>query len=286
MESTADVMQSIFDKLIKNGRIQQFDPCPTCGSTMSAFVNPQTNKPRSMPACPQCGYKVTNGKVATNEEMAVKWEQQANKHAAISYLTHASVITDNEILDKTLDNFKIADAKTKEAKQVAAKIIDDFLDGEPVHGIFSGSTGTGKTHLAMGILYEILIQSDYKKRCLFVDFRELINQMKLGFNDKEAFKRYNQSVIAEIKQADIVVIDDIGSEAGDDVDNYSASQYNLDVATTLFQSRVNQATIVTTNRTGSDLKSIYGSRVVSRIMAHTKDHIMRFDNMKDWRLIA
>lgn len=276
-----EAVGSIFARL---GKMRQCDDCPICGEPMYVFVNPETGKDRSMPACMACGHKEARKDAPTNESESTNWQLKANKADALGYMRHSSVITDPDVYNKKFSNFITRTKEQKEAKAVAKRVVDDMMTGETVHAIFTGPTGTGKSHLAMACLWEVLERSWFKQHVMFVDFRELLTKTKQGFHDDAAFKQYSQFVADEIQKADVVVIDDLGSEAGDDVGSYQSSQYNMDVSTRIFQGRANKNTIVTTNRSGKELKKIYGSRVISRMSAHTQNHVMLFEGMPDHRL--
>lgn len=264
-------------------RFRNAGACPECGYDMLEAFNPDTQKAMCKPACPNCGYRV-NGHVTSQREQDAEFTHEANRSDAIMYLAHTSVLTDKDVLDKNFENFHAGTVDQQKALGVAKHVAKDIGSGQPVHAVFTGSTGVGKSHLAMGILYEVLKQSNYRKKVAFIDLQELIKHMKIGFGDDNEFARYNQGTMAEISKADVVVIDDLGSEAGDGSNNYSASQFNLDTVSGIFRARENKPTIITTNRVGVDLKRIYGDRVVSRITAHVMGHTMDFTGIKDYRM--
>lgn len=283
--SLASSIESIMDKQLKSGFMKEAGDCPECGASMFVFMNRRTNQPLCQPACPLCGYKVTDGQTPTNENSAAKWTEQARENDANNYLTHASVTVEPDIFNKTLENFRVETPKQRQAMSVARQTVADIVAGQPAHCMFNGATGTGKSHLAMGMLYAIMVESNYTKHCAFIDYRELLNQIKRGFNIEEA-RKYADMVTEEIKKADVVVIDDLGSEAGDSTNNYQASAWGTDVATGIFAARENKPTIITTNRVGKDLKRIYGDRVMSRILHHIHGRVMLFKGMQDYRVKA
>ena len=74
----------------------------------------------------------------------------------------------------------------------------------------------------MAATWEIIKQSNYDKKCLFISYRELLEQIKYSFNDEQLRKEIQGSLMKDIKTADLVVIDDLGSELGGN--NYSSSK--------------------------------------------------------------
>lgn len=285
--TTATAVNSMVTKFIKSGQMRECEPCPMCGSTMLVFVNKATGQDRSQPACMACGYKVgVDGNAHSSESKIVALQKVSRRKDALAYMTHSSEVVDPAMFDNTFATFEARIPQQQKALAVAQKVARDIADGEPAHAMFTGDTGTGKSHLAMGILYEVLELTEYQRKVMFIDFRELLGKLKVGFNDPNEFKVYNQSLMTEIKRADVVVIDDLGAEGGDGQRNYQPSQYNLETVTGIFQARNNRATIVTTNLSGSDLKMMYGDRVMSRIVNHSQGHVMRFDGMRDYRFKA
>ncbi|GAY74245.1 helicase loader DnaI [Lentilactobacillus kosonis] len=109
--------------------------------------------------------------------------------------------------------------------------------------------------------------------------------MRASFNSKEEARKYDDLVTNQIKQADVVVIDDLGSEIGDDYVNNSASRYDIDIVTSIYDARASKATITTTNQSGSILRQIYGNRLLSRMIQHSTGNNFMFDGMTDYRTV-
>ena len=284
MKTMGDAIGELFKQRILSGQIHKGGVCPQCGEDMLIFCDRKNNKPRSLPVCPQCGHKETRGAVPQTQIEAVQWTLEAQKKDACNYLINSSVFADKSVVDKNFNNFKTSDAKQSAAKKVALKIVTDIMAGDPVSGIFTGNTGTGKTHLAMSIIYAVMERSKFKKHAIFINYRELLNETKRSMGDRENQKKYAHLIAEELKKADLVVIDDLGSEVGDDNGTYQATQYDIDLVTSIYDGRTGKATITTTNRTGKELRQIYGSRVISRITQHSKDHTFLFREMQDYRM--
>ena len=282
-EDVGNALKAMLQRQISRGFLRQVEPCPECGEPMVAVVSRETNQLKCRPACPACGFAIMDGSINTAESNAKKWTDQARQNDAINYLQHSSEVVDHDLFSKTLDNFETTNNKQRQALTVARRTVDDILAGQPAHCMFTGATGTGKSHLAMGILYAVMVGSNYTKKCAFIDYRELLRQIKRGFNIDEA-RKYADMITEEVRRADVVVIDDLGSEAGDANSNYQSSAWGTDVATGIFAARENKPTIITTNRVGTDLKRIYGDRVVSRITHHIDGRVMLFNGMDDYRV--
>lgn len=87
-------------------------------------------------------------------------------------------------------------------------------------------------------------------------------------------KQINKTM-AEIKNADVVILDDFGSERG--------TEYSLDLADAFWRDRENKTVIVTTNLIGSDLTKRYGDRTLSRMKNYGVNNGITFANIPDHR---
>lgn len=284
MQTIESAIKSMFEDFVRTGQIRKCDPCPICGETMIVFYDRKNHRDRSLPACPACGYKVTKGSPKTDKAKNAELVLKAHRQDAVKYFLNSSVFSDKGVIEHSFANYQVKTDKQKQAKQVAMNIVQDIMAGNPVSGMFTGTTGAGKTHLAISILYEFLERSKYQSKVMFLNYRELLSQTQLGFNDPDMRKKMAHIVSDQVKEADVVVIDDLGSEVGDDKNVVPASRYDVQLATSIYDSRANKATITTTNRSGTDLRKIYGSRIVSRTIEHSKGHTFDFRDMDDYRI--
>ena len=89
----------------------------------------------------------------------------------------------------------------------------------------------------------------------------------------------------DIKNADLVVIDDLGAELGGAYAGQS-TVYNNDIINSIMEARQNEATIVTTNLTGKEVQEAYGKRIVSRISQHLDGFTFNFKQTADKRKVG
>ena len=152
--------------------------------------------------------------------------------------------------------------------------------------ILSGKSGVGKSHLAMSTAWEVLEKSNYDKRCLFISYAELLEQLKFAMNDEQARKEITGSLMAEIKSADLVVLDDLGAELGvKQIDDRNKStNFNNDTLNRIVEARQNKATVFTTNLTGKEMSQAYGERILSRIMSNSQGFVMKIEGTSDKRV--
>ena len=203
---------------------------------------------------------------------AVKRSRESLKARAINYLTYSSLYTDKQLIQRRFSTFKTVDDETKLAFELAKRMATEVLLEKPIHMVLSGKSGVGKSHLAMATAWEVLEKSNYNKRCLFISYAELLEQLKFAMNDEQARKEITGSLMAEIKSADFVVLDDLGAELGVKQfdDRNKSTNFNNDTLNRIVEARQNKATVFTTNLTGKELSQAYGERIVSRIMNHSK----------------
>jgi len=278
--------------------------CPNCGTPLlrPKAVDPVTGK-KMAGACPgmidyvkdgrkmrrKCGYKepIATRKIPNAEELTTA----AHRNDALGYLKAYSVTSDPQVLHHSFDNYQIAGDPEQRALSKCQQIANKIATGETVHSLLIGQTGRGKTHLAMGILYDLLKQTGYKTtktiikdgkpekvfvswKTLFIDWHDLIERQKQAFNDDNLRKQVNKSLI-EIRTADVVVLDDFGSERDSD--------YSQDLVDRFWRDRENKTVIVTTNLEGDGLEKRYGARTLSRMKNYGVGNGIAFSAIKDYR---
>lgn len=258
------------------------DTCPQCGKEIYAWR--QKNKDgseRCEPACMQCGYRALKKK----EKVAVdQMSIESRRGKVINLLKYGSLLTDKPLMDKRVESYQVVDDETKRAKERAKLIVNKVLLDDPIHGIFLGNPGVGKSHLSMGICWEVIEKSNYSKKALYVSYPYLLDQLKFAMNDEQARKAITGELMSDIQKADFVVIDDIGAELGIFTDKTMSTQYNNDTLTKITDARQNKAAIYTTNLTVAQLKQAYGDRVVSRMANNSNGYGFTFRTTKDKRI--
>ncbi|WP_459253609.1 lambda-exonuclease family protein [Enterococcus hirae] len=204
------------------------------------------------------------------------------KARAINFFKGGSVVPNKALFDCTLQNYQIVDQETRQAVEVTKRFVNSVLLGNPSHLVLTGKQGTGKSHLAMAAAWEVLRRSNYDKKILFIGLQEMLDQIKFSYNNPELRKTIEGSLIADIKTADLVVIDDIGSELGKDTSDSRA--FGINTLNSFLDARQNLATIITTNLLGEELKKAYGMRTTSRIFVNSDGFTMVFSQTTDKRL--
>lgn len=277
MESLAEGIQKLEEKFFYTVET----PCPECGGVMRAWMEQEAESPRCAPVCFSCGYKsLIKQESLTTEQLY----ENSLKRKSVNYFKYGSLVPDSSIWNSRFNNYKETDEETQHAKQIAIDSCKAIMEGKEVHAMFSGKPGVGKSHLAMAMLHGVLKKSNYEKKCLFVSYRELLEQLKFAMNDAEARKAITGNLMKELKLADVVVLDDLGAELGTMQDAAKATTYNLDTLTAILDARQNKATIFTTNLNSVTINRVYGERILSRILRNSKGYVAEFKKTSDKRI--
>jgi len=173
--------------------------------------------------------------------------------------------------EATLENFRRqyegADPSLQEAHLKAKSFADNYpAMMTPGRGLmFSGSSGLGKTHLAVGIL-KVLVQ---EKRCdgLFCYYQQLLKDIQNSWNPQTASTELQ--VLEPVFNAEVLVLDDLGS--------VKPTDWVWDTVAMVLNTRYNhkRVTIVTTNfqnlaagaaGAGMTLGDRIGDRMRSRLL--------------------
>lgn len=275
MENTG----SIFSQIIKD-KLRVTGNCPKCSEPLYTWASPNAGgSTRSNPVCMKCGYHDIQHKA---DQKTHELAEKSIKARTVKMLSNGSIVTDTELLDKRLSDYKKVDQETTVAMNKTQLFIRYVLSGETKHLIFTGKSGSGKSHLSMAACWEIAEQSNYDKKCLFINYRELLEKRKNAFNDPEETKRLNQ-LVKDIKTVDLVVLDDLGAELGG-TSAGNATNYNNDTLYSILEARQNKNLIVNTNLTSKEIRASYGERILSRISKHSEGLFMAFQNTKDKRM--
>jgi DNA replication protein DnaC len=116
-----------------------------------------------------------------------------------------------------ISNFQVASPSSEvrnqllRARTIAQRYVDEFLreDGFSKTGlIFTGPPGGGKTHLAVGVLVELI--ELYRISGRFVELNALINQIQGTFS--QAAPETTQSVLNPVLDAPLLVLDELGTQ--------------------------------------------------------------------------
>jgi DNA replication protein DnaC len=103
--------------------------------------------------------------------------------------------------------------------------------------LFTGNIGTGKTHLAVGILQALVLEKSVP--ALFCDYRELLKAIGNSYNPQVAATELE--VLRPVFEAEVLVLDELGAA--------KPTEWVWDTVAHILNTRYNdhRTTIITTN---------------------------------------
>jgi len=141
-----------------------------------------------------------------------------------------------ELSNFTAD-FPGADRSIALAQISASRFVQEFDPRDGAGLLLIGGIGTGKTHLAVGILKELIAARG--SACLFCDYRELLKQIQNSYND--SVQATELQVLRPVFEAEVLLLDELGA--------VKPSEWVWDTVSLILNTRYNdnRTTIITTN---------------------------------------
>ncbi len=189
---------------------------------------------------------------------------------------------------ESLDNFDVATPRHRSLKDALSRsrtFIKEFIQmkGRYSQGlIFMGEPGLGKTHLAVAIIKELILEQGVE--CKFVDFFELLREIRQGYEKNIAESEFTDPYVG----VKVLVIDDLAKGRNTEweltiLDHFISARYNDDdkvtLVTTNFKDKLDNKTSggEDSNRapladasTRYTLAEKIGARIFSRLMEMCK----------------
>ncbi|HLW51969.1 MAG TPA: ATP-binding protein [Candidatus Angelobacter sp.] len=160
------------------------------------------------------------------EERIARLLQSARIPARYEHCTLADFTTDYDGAHRSLPAARLAAGRFVEEYPLARTGL-----------LFIGPIGTGKTHLAVGIIQELVRSKGVP--CLFCDYRELLKEIQNSYNS--SVQTTELEVLRPVFEAEVLVLDELGA--------VKPSEWVWDTVSHILNSRYNEkkTTIVTTN---------------------------------------
>ncbi len=139
------------------------------------------------------------------------------------------------------------------ARMAACKFVEEYpVDSTGL--LLIGSIGVGKTHLAVGIVRELILSKGIA--CLFYDYRELLKQIQNSYND--SVKATELDVLRPVFDTEVLVLDELGA--------VKPTEWVWDTVSLILNTRYNdnRTTIITTNFDDKPAGVVAGRRVERR----------------------
>jgi DNA replication protein DnaC len=141
-----------------------------------------------------------------------------------------------ELAEFTTD-FPGADRSIALARISASRFVEEFDPREGKGLLLVGGIGTGKTHLAVGILKDLIASRGCA--CLFCDYRELLKQIQNSYN--ASVQATELELLRPVFEAEVLALDELGA--------VKPSEWVWDTVSLILNTRYNdnRTTIITTN---------------------------------------
>lgn len=271
MDNLGDAIQATFSK-----HFIDVGTCPQCGARL--FV-PKARTDIGG-ACPTCGYIDSNKHAVRTDE---DWTLEANKNDQINYFMSNSIIPGLNMMSNTFKTMKMTPELNNVvgvAKGIAGRMAKH--NHRPIHSLFTGASGRGKTHAAISIINEVWRLTNYQYKFIFIDYLLFVSMQQQAINDKDAAKLINK-VMYEIrdekgKGADCVVIDDLGTEP------QMANDWNSSKFNEIMRAREDKDIIITTNLAAEKIADKYNDQTMSRLRKFAKGNFINFgETIPDYR---
>ena len=206
-------------------------------------------------ACRRCQWEAMN--TADTRSEAHTQALARRKATALNELLIGSGITPR-FADSTLDNFTTGAVLEKvRALSTCQSYVDQFDENYNAGRslILSGNIGTGKTHLASGVVQQVIRK--FGAVAVIVSASEIIRIAKGAMVRGADYTE--RDVIAELAGLDLLVIDEIGAQKGSD--------YELGLLHEVVDRRYQlvRPTVVVSNLPASTLGQFIGDRALDRL---------------------
>jgi DNA replication protein DnaC len=231
--------------------------CPHCGRELQAewdefppALQKKYGKPGEWyyhPCTPECEKK----------DERREWELM-RRDARVATLRDRSGLS-KRMKGYTFASFKpyVSPAAARATEKVEAYLKSWEENQEDGRGLyFCGDVGTGKTHLAVAVMNEIITRK--RVPSLFVTVPELLDNLRGAYNDPG---RDIDEWMDSVKNADLLLLDDLGAER--------ANEWVRERIFVIVNHRYREElpTIFTSNTGPKDLAAQLGERTASRIIA-------------------
>ena len=184
--------------------------------------------------CPQCGgsgWKSSEGNRVVRCDCRLKQRSE-------SLLAAARIPKRYEHCELSNFEFDGPHAHLLKARMAACKFVEEYHPAHDNTGLlFIGSIGVGKTHLAVGIIKELVTSKGIP--CLFYDYRELLKQIQNSYN--ASVNATELEVLRPVFEAEVLVLDELGA--------VKPTEWVWDTVSLILNTRYNdnRTTIITTN---------------------------------------
>lgn len=198
-----------------------------------------TSTDNSPNVCPRCGGMGVTIVLRGDDRFAAECSCRIEKKAALRLQkAHIPQRYAHCSLESFDASFRGADPSLRLALMTARRFADGYpleTDGRGL--LFTGSIGCGKTHLAVGLLREMV-----EKRGaigIFCDYRDLLKQIQNSYNPQVAITEFQ--ILRPVFEAEVLLLDELGA--------VKPTDWVWDTVAHILNTRYNdkRTTLITTN---------------------------------------
>jgi DNA replication protein DnaC len=202
--------------------------------------------------CPVCGG--SGWKSSDSNRRVVRCDCRLKSRAG-SLLASARIPKRYEHCELSNFEFDGPHAHLARARMAACRFVEEYgLESDSNGLLIIGSIGVGKTHLAVGIIKELILNKG--TACLFYDYRELLKQIQNSYN--ESVKATELDVLRPVFDTEVLVLDELGA--------VKPTEWVWDTVSLILNTRYNdnRTTIITTNYPDESARETSGPTDFSR----------------------
>ncbi|MFY9741859.1 MAG: ATP-binding protein [Candidatus Sulfotelmatobacter sp.] len=140
-----------------------------------------------------------------------------------------------ELASYTTD-FPGADPSLELAYFKASRFAQEYDPRDGIGLLFTGTIGSGKTHLAVGVIKELIGKG---VSCLFCDYRELLKEIQNSYNS--TVQTTELDILRPVFETEVLLLDELGA--------VKPTEWVGDTVSIILNARYNESrtTIITTN---------------------------------------
>src|SRR5258708_8282573 len=154
--------------------------------------------------CPLCGG--SGWKSAGSDHRVARCECRL-KRRGDTLLAAARIPKRYEHCELSNYEFDGPHAHLMKARMAACRFVEEYSSNNNTGLLLIGSIGVGKTHLAVGIIKELIVSKGIP--CLFYDYRELLKQIQNSYN--ESVKATELDVLRPVFETEVLALDGLAT---------------------------------------------------------------------------
>lgn len=186
---------------------------------------------------------------------------QKQRMKNIQTLFEEESLINPKLRNATFEDYHPTNQGLMKAKSILQRYANNFSKENPVSLLLIGNYGTGKSHLSVAAIKE-LMKKNYT--CLFISTPKLLSKIRSTYN--KSSEHTEEKIIETLTKVDCLVLDDIGSEQSKQQTDINDQSWATSKLFEIIDNRIGKHTIYTTNFETGELQQRLGGRNFSRMM--------------------